>query len=143
MSSHVAQLFLDDADWTETLRDLRRALAPGGRLVFDSRDPTARGWQRWNPTESWHEVTLPDRRGVTVWTELTAMAGEVVEATLHYVFPGGEELLSTIALRFRGEDELRRSLADAGFYVDAIYGGWRREPVGHPDGELLVLAHTL
>ena len=38
-------------------------------------------------------------------------------------------------------DELHRSLAATGFHIDAVYGGWR-QPVGHPDGELLVLAHT-
>jgi hypothetical protein len=43
-------------------------------------------------------------------------------------------------LRFRSEGELRRSLTGAGFTVDAVLGGWHRQPVGAGDGELLVVA---
>ena len=39
MTSHVAQFFLTDAEWAATLADLHRALVPGGRLCFDTRDP--------------------------------------------------------------------------------------------------------
>ncbi len=28
-----------------------------------------------------------------------------------------------------------------GWSVDAVYGGWSQEAVGHSDGELLVVAH--
>jgi hypothetical protein len=44
MISHVAQFFADDDEWSRNLADLNRALVPGGRLVFDTRDPrTHRG----------------------------------------------------------------------------------------------------
>jgi len=55
--------------------------------------------------------------------------------------PDGEELESTATLRFRTEEDLRASLTSAGFEVDAIYGGWRRQPIGQGDGEHLVIAH--
>jgi SAM-dependent methyltransferase len=45
MSGHVAQVFADDADWLAALRDLRRALVPGGLLAFESRNPGARKWE--------------------------------------------------------------------------------------------------
>src|SRR5215207_10002570 len=63
----------------------------------------------------------------------------MVLSTLHYVFSDGDKATSTIALRFRSEEEIRSSLSAAGFTVETIYGGWRREPVGHPDGELLAV----
>ena len=50
--------------------------------------------------------------------------------TIRYRFDDGDELESAATLRFRTEDELRTSLAAAGFTVDAIFGGWQREPVG-------------
>ena len=140
MTSHVAQFFVDDDEWASTLADLRRALVPGGRLVFDTRDPNARGWQRWNPTRSRHQVTLPDGKPVDTWTEVTAVVDGTVSSAIHYLFPGGEALLSTATLRFRTEPELRLSLRDAGFDVMQIYGGWNREPVGAADGEFVVLA---
>jgi hypothetical protein len=48
--------------------------------------------------------------------------------------------MSSATLRFRSESVLREALGAAGFVVDRIYGGWDRDPIGHPDGEFLVVA---
>ncbi|PYC71578.1 hypothetical protein C7C45_11125 [Micromonospora arborensis] len=114
LTSHVAQIFVDDAEWARTLGDLRRALVPGGRLAFDARDPADRRWERWNPADSRRRITLPD----------------------------GGELRSSATLRFRTEAELCDSLTTAGFTVDRIHGGWHGEPVGRGDGEFVVIARA-
>lgn len=142
MTSHVAQFVVSDEEWSQTLADLRRALVPGGRLAFDTRDPRARGWERWNPADSRREIALPDGRTVTAATEVTAVADGVVSFTIRYAFSDGENLLSTADLRFRTEDELRSALLATGFTVEQIYGGWHREPIGAPDGEFLVIARS-
>ncbi len=146
MTSHVAQFFVDDDGWNSTLVDIRRAMVAGGTLAFDTRDPLARGWERWNPAESMHHITLPHGHGVTVWSEVTDVTGSVVSFTHHYAYLDGEELRSTASLRFRGEHELSSSLERAGFTVQAVYGGWNREPhpcaQGEGDGELLVVARA-
>ena len=142
MTSHVAQFFASDAEWEATLADLSRALVPGGRLTFDSRDPLARAWERWNPADSRRDVTLPDGRTVTATTRVHAVTADVVDYSISYAFSDGEELVSTGSLRFRTEEQLRSSLAAAGFSVEHIYGGWNREPIGAPDGEFLVIART-
>ncbi|GAA2408000.1 class I SAM-dependent methyltransferase [Nonomuraea africana] len=141
MTSHVAQVFVDDDAWHRTLTAVGRSLVPGGRLVFDSRDPRDRGWERWNPVDSRRQVSLPDGREVEVWTEVTTVQDGAVSFAGHYSFPD-EELVSTSTLRFRSEDELRASLAAAGFTVERIYGGWSRQAVGEGDGEFLVIART-
>lgn len=143
MTSHVAQFFVDDAAWAVALADLQRALVPGGRLIFDTRNPTAQAWQRWNPSDTRRLLALPDGQIVETWTVATAVTGGVVTFTHHYVFGQGERLLSTASLRFRNEDEIRTSLRQAGFVVESIYGGWQRQPVGDgDDGELLVVARV-
>jgi SAM-dependent methyltransferase len=142
MTSHVAQFLVTDEEWARVFADLRRALVPGGLLTFDTRDPRARGWERWNPAESRREIGLPDGRTVTTATEVTSVAGGVVSFAIRYAFSDGENLLSTADLRFRTEDELRSSLASAGFTIEHIYGGWNREPIGAPDGEVLVIARV-
>ena len=103
MTSHVAQLLVTDDEWTRTFADLRRALVPGGRLIFDTRDPLDRRWERWNPRDSARHPVLADGTVVQAWTEVTEVADDVVSFTHHYVFPDGVELTSTAALRFRGE----------------------------------------
>jgi ubiquinone/menaquinone biosynthesis C-methylase UbiE len=120
MTSHVAQVFVDDASWRETLRHLAAALVPGGRLAFDARDPAARAWEGWAGATSTGEGT--------------------VSFTSENELPDGSVLAVESTLRFRTEPELRDSLESAGFAVDAVYGGWSREPVGDGDGELIVVA---
>ena len=142
MASHVAQFLITDEEWAATFDDLRRALLPGGRVVFDTRDPAAREWERWNPVDSARRITLVDGSVVRAWTEVTALDGSTVSFTHHSTFPDGVELESTASLRFRSEEEVRSSLNAAGFSIDAIYGGWGREAVGEGCGELLVVAHT-
>ncbi|HEU5420151.1 MAG TPA: class I SAM-dependent methyltransferase [Streptosporangiaceae bacterium] len=152
MTSHVAQFLVSDSDWAAALAGLHAGLVPGGRLAFDSRDPRARGWQRWNPAISRRRTVLPDGRAVEAWTEVTDLAagaagdstaaGAVVGFAIHYAFPGAGNLVSTATLRFRTEAELRSSLARAGFEVEQVYGGWHREPAGAGDGEFLVIARA-
>ena len=141
MTSHVAQFLVDDDEWAGALRDVRRSLADGGRLAFDSRDPAARGWERW-PREWRRRVALPDGQHVDMWAQVTAVRDGVVDSTIHYAMPDGARLDSQTSLRFRTQDELRRTLADAGFTVEDVYGGWDRHPPGQGDGELLVVARA-
>ena len=140
MTSHVAQFLVDDEEWGRTLADLHRALVPGGLLAFDARDPDDRRWEKWNRTDSWHPVTLTDGSRVEAFVDVTERVGDVVSFVWTYRFEDGSELTSEATLRFRGESLLRETLAAHGFTVEAVYGGWGREPVGHPDGELVVLA---
>lgn len=140
MTSHVTQFLVGDDEWRRTLADLHRALVPHGRLVFDTHDPRACGWERWNPVDSRRQTTLPDGVVVECWTEVTDLRDSVVTFVHYYHFSDGQELTSVATLRFRTEDEIRSALADAEFAVDRIYGGWNREPVGAPDGQFLVIA---
>ena len=74
--------------------------------------------------------------------EVTAVEHDTVSFAIHYEFPDHGELVSTATLRFRTVDELRESLGGANFTVEQIYGGWNREPIGHGDGEFLVIARA-
>ena len=66
LTSHVAQFFVGDDEWSSALRALRRSLLPGGRLIFESRDPVYREWERWNPTDSHRVIVLPDGDRISI-----------------------------------------------------------------------------
>lgn len=144
MTSHVAQVFVEDAAWAQTLRHLARALSPGGRLAFDSRDPAARGWEVWDSGDEREGVTLPDGQELETWMKVEGAAdGRVTFVGYMRFLASGETVVDRSTLRFRSETELRQSLGAAGFVVEHIYGGWRSERVGEGCGELVVVARKL
>ena len=118
MTSHVAQFFLTDAEWAATLADLHRALVPGGRLVL--RRARSRRPRRGSAGRRSGTARSRSRAAATVEQsiEVTDIAGDTVTHTIHYRFADDDELESAATLRFRTEDELRTSLAAAGFTVE-------------------------
>jgi SAM-dependent methyltransferase len=140
MTGHVAQFLLSEEEWGSALRALRRALVPGGRLAFHAYDPDSRVWERWNPRDSQRHVLIGDGTTVAIWTEVTALTDDTVSFSHHYRFPHGEELRSDSSLRFWSEPRLRQSVVEAGFAIERVHGGWRGEPVGAGDGELMFVA---
>ena len=140
MTGHVAQFFVTDESWHAALVALHAALRPGGRLAFETRDPAAREWERWTREFAW-SAEDPTAGRIETWSEVDAVRDGVVSYRNHYLFAAtGEELLSRGELRFRSEDELRRSLADAGFAIERVYGDWDRRPAGPTTRELIVVA---
>lgn len=137
MTGHVSQFLLSKDEWTGALRALWRALVPGGRLAFHAYDPGARIWERWNAQDSRRQVALRDGTTVSIWTEVTRRCDDIVSFSHYYRFPGGKKLRSDSSLRFWSEPRLRQSITNAGFAIERVHGGWRGEPVGSDDGELI------
>jgi hypothetical protein len=52
MTGNVAQVLLTDDEWGATLRSVRAALAPGGRLIFETRNPDRQAWLDWTRERS-------------------------------------------------------------------------------------------
>lgn len=145
MTGHVAQFLLTDDALRTTLAGLHRALRSGGHLVFESRDPRAREWERWTREASSVRVEDPVAGPITTWSEARGEpdAAGVVAYANHYLFERtGEHLVSTAALRFRPEAELRAALAAAGFTVARVHGDWDLHPVGPDTPELILVAST-
>ncbi len=75
MTGNVAQVFVTDEEWAAALRAVRRALRPGGRLVFETRDPSRKAWLGWNRDQTYRCVVIPGAGQVQTWTDLTASGG--------------------------------------------------------------------
>jgi SAM-dependent methyltransferase len=140
MTGHVAQFFLTDESWHTALVALHAALRPGGRLAFESRNPGAREWEGWT-RDARASANDPASGRVDTWSEVHDVRDGIVSYSTHYAFAAtGEELVSPVSLRFRTEEELTRSLDDAGFAVERVYGDWDRRPAGPTTRELIVVA---
>jgi SAM-dependent methyltransferase len=131
MTGHVAQFFLDDEDWHSALIAIREALCPGGHIAFESRNPLVQPWADekvedhidWPSRTSRRRVDDPVAGRVEWWTQLLEVEDDRVRQEIHYLFAhSGEELVSTNELRFRTRAELSRTLSDAGFSVESVFG---------------------
>jgi hypothetical protein len=112
------------------------ALRPGGRLVFETRDPARRAWLEWNRADSCARADVPGTGGVETWHEVTAVSGELVTFRTTYVFESdGAVLTSDSTLRFRAKEAVLDSLAAAGFTADAI-----RDAPDRPGREFVFVA---
>lgn len=141
MTSHVAQFLLTDAQWHSALASIHRALRPGGQLIFDSKNPSSKPWESWTREGSSRTVAGPSDETIEMWYQLSGIQGNRARYEIHYRFGDtGEELISKNELIYRSQADLTRSLADAGFKVDHVYGEWDRSAVSTANPELIFVA---
>lgn len=140
MTGNVAQVFLDDASWMATLRDIHDALRPGGHLAFESRNPDDRAWEGWTRGAT-HERFDSPWGPMESWLELEEVGDGRVRFAGHTVFlDTGEVLVVPSELRFRSLAELTDSLNDAGFAVERADGDWDGGPIVPTSRVMVVVA---
>lgn len=116
MTANVAQVFLDDKEWSATLQAIRTCLRPGGRIAFETRVPSDEGWKRWTKDLTHRVVDVDGKGPVEDWVQITDVDGEFVTFESPTIFlTDGERIDSTSTLRFRTQEALTRSLTEAGF----------------------------
>ena len=121
LTGNVAQVFLTDDDWLGSLSGIRAALKPGGRLVFETRDPARKAWLGWNPDQTRRTTEIPSAGRVETWCEVTEIREPLVSFRWWYRFESdGLVLTSDSTLRFRERDEVEQSLRRTGFQVDDV-----------------------
>jgi len=140
MSGHVAQVFTTDEAWLAALRDLHRALVPGGLLAFESRNPAARKWEAWTRELTLRTVETPDG-AVEFWHETANVDLPLVSYdTLTRNLRTGQASANRDVLAFRDEPTLRATLERADFDVQHVYGNWDRTDPAATSPELIVIA---
>ena len=135
MTGNVAQVFVGDDDWEETLRGVHGALAPGGRLVFETRDPAQQAWHAWNADASRQRTLIPGVGAVVSWVETTSVRGSAVTIRWTFEFEADRAMLtSDSTLRFRSQRDIDASLAATGFVTEQV-----RDAPDRPGAELVFI----
>ena len=118
MTGNVAQVFLTDDEWLATLGGIRNALRPGGRVVFEVRDPSREAWRAWNREETYERADVPGVGFINHWGDVTAVTGQLVTFKWTFHFErSGDVMTSHSTLRFRERDEIELSLQAAGLVL--------------------------
>jgi ubiquinone/menaquinone biosynthesis C-methylase UbiE len=141
MSAHAFQELITDDDIRATLAGVRRALKPGGRFAFETRNPVGRPWERWN-SSSGFEITSPD--GVPIRIEHAVHSADdqiVVQLSETYTSAlWAEPQVSTGAMRFITAERLTTLMNDAGLAIEHQFGDWDRSPLIDTSPEIITIA---
>ncbi|WP_435208485.1 methyltransferase domain-containing protein [Streptomyces sp. bgisy034] len=136
MTGHVAQVIFAEDDWKRTLQGVHDALRPGGHLVFETRRPEGRPWERWAANDAPYVLDIPGIGPVAQRCEVTDVSLPLVSVRYTYEFEvDGEILVSDSIIRFRDRDEVELTLAAHGYRVVEV-----REAPDRPGRELVFIA---
>ena len=140
MTGHAFQVLVDDDEIRAALVAIRSALTVGGRFVFETRNPRARGWEDWVPENA---VTVEhDGSMVTMAHQVaTPVIGDVVSFTATFSSASWDRpQVSRSTLRFLSQEKLGGFLAGAGLAVEEQYGDWDRQPLTSASPEIITVA---
>jgi ubiquinone/menaquinone biosynthesis C-methylase UbiE len=141
MTGHAFQALVEDADLSASLAAARRALRPGGRFAFETRNPAARAWEDWTPDQVFE---LTDGAGARVRMTRQVEApfdGRCVSFSHTFTSPGWDApRISHSTLRFLDESQLAGFLDAAGLAIEARYGDFDRSGLTDASPEIVILA---
>ena len=137
MTGNVAQVFVTDESWHETLIGVKQALNQNGHFVFEVRDPAQKAWLQWTREKTYQRVSLPQVGNVEGWCEVIDVSNEIVNFRWTYIFESDRFSISSDSIiRFREREEIVSSLWEAGFSVKEI-----RDAPDRPGKEFVFIAH--
>lgn len=140
MMSHAFQCLVTDDHIRPSLAAIRRSLVEGGKFTFETRNPAVRAWEKWTPDNS-IDVVDPAGRELRITYHVDSVAKDVVTFTETTGDRHGTTLrIDRATLRFLDAAALATFLDDAGFVIDAQYGGWSGEAFGQTAAEIITVA---
>lgn len=134
MTGHAFQVFLDDSDVLAVLATMRRHLAPGGLIAFESRNPAIDWPARWNRDAD----LAAEGHSIRQSRRVSRMANRRIAFDTHYELPG-RTLVSSSELLFLSRTEIEDHLTASGLRAEAVYGGWLSEPFDEAVSEEIIV----
>ena len=140
MTGHAFQVFVEDDQLRASLEAIRSALTDKGRFVFETRNPSARGWEVWTPANAMEIVNDGSVVRMAHQVELP-MVGDRVSFTVTFISPDWDRPeVSRSTLRFLDASSLSAFLSEAGLIVEEQYGNWDRQPLTNTSPEIITVA---
>jgi SAM-dependent methyltransferase len=139
LTGHAFQVFLTDDDQAAVLVSIAAHLGPGGRFIFDSRNPLLRTWE--DPGRAGKRRIIEDRELGAV-EALNESSYDDATGILSYVngfrIAGTDRTFSAPAqIRYTAHEALARRIEQAGLVVDLWLGDWHGSPYRADSPEII------
>ncbi|UBH21676.1 class I SAM-dependent methyltransferase [Macrococcus armenti] len=130
MTANVAQVFIEEENWDQTLNNVYNSLTHNGHFIFDVRNPLVKSWIEWEndetPDIAFHPIT---DEVLEIWTEYEGFKNNVYTFYETVKNKNTNEIIikKQMQLIFRDYDEIMHSLFNIGFKQIKCYGDWKFE----------------
>ena len=139
MTGHAFQCLVTDEEIIEAFRVVAKSVSGDGRFTFETRNPTARGWEAWTPERSRKAGVAPDGTRFEVFHQVCEVHDEtVLFETVYTIENEPEQLRSRSLLRFAPLPKIEVLASDAGLTVDSVFGDWERSALTESSPEIIV-----
>lgn len=130
LTGHTFQVFLTEDDQRAVLATIAAHLGPGGRFIFDSRNPAAGRRPDRRREETMRRFDHPELGPIEAWNESAydTATGVLAYTNGYRVLNTGAEHAASARIRYTPQADLARLIAEAGLTVDAWYGDWKESP---------------
>ncbi|MEO9340186.1 methyltransferase domain-containing protein [Mesorhizobium sp. SB112] len=127
LTGHAFQVFLTDEDRRQALNTVARHLTPGGRFIFDSRNPLVEEWREWTPEHSLHFLDHPELGKVKSWNDIAYdFETHIATYETHYEsLADGKVWSASSRIAFPAKADIERMLSASGLTVDKWLGDWQ------------------
>ncbi len=125
MTGHAFQILLTDTDALAVLETMRGHLEEGGRVAFETRNPSVDWVGEWAARP--HLVRTLRGEQLVETLEVTGEDGEFISFQTSYRFPQ-ETLTTSSTLRFPSREHVEALIARSGLVVRDVFGDWDAGP---------------
>ncbi|MCA3560922.1 MAG: class I SAM-dependent methyltransferase [Aestuariivirga sp.] len=140
MTGHAFQCLLTDADQRALCETIAAHLAPGGRFIFDSRNPAREEWREWAPEMTLRHFDQPEIGRVTAWNDVSMdESTQIVSYETCYRNASGSIQKATSRIRFATRNDIAQRIAEAGLRVERWMGNWSGGPCTETSPEIIPL----
>ncbi len=138
MTGHAFQTLLSTSDRAALFAVIARHLAPGGRFVFDSRNPAVRAWEQWTADATRETLPHPTFGMVERWNDVELDEGSgIVTYGTHYRLDDDRQFEARSRIAFPPKSEIEVLVAAAGLRVDRWIGDYTGSPFAADSREII------
>lgn len=141
MTGHAFQVFLSAEDRAAVFATIAAHLAPGGRAVFDSRNPAAGEWRDWTRAATEEVIDHPDHGPCRRWNdhEFEPETAICTYSTHYAPLNSAQRFEARSRIAFPAPDEILGQLRGAGLRPLSLWGDWQRAPFTPESPEIIPL----